>query len=538
MNERVTLCIIDDIPSVVEGIAGLNDWQRCGIDIAGTALDGEEGLQLIRARRPDIVLTDIRMPNMDGIEMLDRLKREGIAAKVIFFSGYTDFEYAQQAIRLGAFDYVTKPHAIRQIVDIVLKAKVEALADRREREALADIRRKVRESLPILRQEFFNLLLHHPTDAESVRRRWEFLQIDLPQRDLSVLVIEIDQLAEQGQSMQMEEVELVRFSLHNIVEETVAERTRGIVFRETTTRFVAICHTPDGVEAGALAEAICQHIGRYTKFTVSVGQGKVAGRIADIPYAYQEASQALAYQFYTGGNTAISYADVAGKGGMLPRYDKRTEQELGMSLLSGNGVRAVRALEAIFAELSSFRPLPEPAYIISVYNEVASFIWRILLENVPYEQLNRKELQPSIAVWDAHASLQTLQHRIKDMCLLGCGLIENSRQSDTERAVDEAVRFIRSALHAELTLQDCAKHVHLSSNYFANVFKKVTGSTFVQFLTQERMEAAKRMLLEGKQVQEISGEVGYEDRRYFSQLFKKHTGMTPSEFKSAYLQER
>src|SRR5690606_15365771 len=125
-----------------------------------------------------------------------------------------------------------------------------------------------------------------------------------------------------------------------------AARTRGIVFRETMTRFVAICHAPDGVEAGALAEAICQHIGQYTKFTVSVGQGKVAGGITDIPYAYQEASRALSYQFYTGGNTAISYADVAGKGGMLPRYDKRTEQELGMSLLSGNGPRAVQALEA------------------------------------------------------------------------------------------------------------------------------------------------------------------------------------------------
>ena len=93
-EDEVTLIVIDDIASVVEGIAAMKHWADYGICVAGTALDGAEGLQLIRRLRPDIVLTDIRMPNMDGIEMLERLKREGIACKVIFFSGYTDFAYA------------------------------------------------------------------------------------------------------------------------------------------------------------------------------------------------------------------------------------------------------------------------------------------------------------------------------------------------------------------------------------------------------------------------------------------------------------
>lgn len=208
-----------------------------------------------------------------------------------------------------------------------------------------------------------------------------------------------------------------------------------------------------------------------------------------------------------------------------------------MSLLSGNEVRAVRALEAIFAELSSFTPLPEPAYFVSVYNELISFILRILLENVPHEELHEWQRASLFAGWDAPVSLQTLQQQLAALISQGCKLIECRRQSDTERTIEEAIRYIRANLHTELTLQDCAGHVHLSGNYFANLFKKVTGVTFVQFVTQERMEAAKRMLLEGKQVQEISADVGYEDRRYFSQLFKKHTGMTPSEFKSQYEKE-
>ncbi|WP_027092904.1 response regulator [Cohnella thermotolerans] len=538
MEQLTTLCVIDDIASVVEGIAAMTQWHDHGIRVVGTALDGEEGLSMIRQLRPDIVLTDIRMPNMDGIEMLTQLKQEGLTPKVIFFSGYTDFNYAQQAVRLGAFDYLTKPHSIKQIVEIVVKAKERVLAERQEEAALSEIRRKVRESMPILRQEFLNLLLHHPTDLANVQRRWEFLQIDLPQNDLAVLVIEIDQFAKQSHSLQMEEVELVRFSLQNIVEETVAARTQGVVFRETMSRFVAVCHAPAAVDVGGLAEAICNHVAQYTKFTVSIGQGRTANDVTKLPNAYQEASKALSYQFYTGGNTVLSYEDVAGRGGLLPRYSKGLEQELGMSLLSGNSARAVQALEAIFEELSSCVPLPEPAYLISVYNEITSFILRILLENVPYEELRNLENASLFTGWGATVSLNALQQQMLDICKQGCKLIENRRQSETERAINEAVRYIRSALHTDLTLQDCARHVHLSPNYFANLFKKVMGVTFVQFLTQERLEAAKRMLLEGRQVQEISGDVGYEDRRYFSQLFKKYTGMTPSEFKSQYAKER
>lgn len=537
LNEEITLCVIDDIESIVEGIAAAGRWHEHHINVIGTALDGKDGLQLITQLKPDIVLTDIRMPNMDGIEMMTQLKQEGNSAKVIFFSGYTDFSYTQQAVRLGAFDYVTKPHSIKQIVETVLKAKEVVLAERREQEALLEIRQKVKESMPILRQEFFNLLLHHPADIANVKRRWEFLGIEMSQEMLAVMVIEIDQFSNKAHSYPIEEVELVRFSLQNIVEETIAAYTNGVVFRETMSRFVVIYHAPNTIDTSKVAEEICAHVAQYTKFTVSVGQGETACSIRNLSQAFQEAATALSYQFYTGGNTVLNYDDVARRGGQLPSYSKAAEQELGMSLLSGNSERAINALKSIFNELASDSHLPEPAYIINVYNEINSFIVRILLENVPYEALSSLDHASLFTGWSATVSLESLQKQMLMICERGCQLIDHHRQSDTERMINEAVHYIRSKLHTDLSLQECAKHVHLSSNYFTNVFKKIMGITFVQFVTQERMEEAKRMLLEGKQIQEISSEVGYEDRRYFSQLFKKHTGMTPSEFKACYVKE-
>ena len=239
MHDKVTLCIIDDIPSVVQGLAGTIDWESLGIEVACTALDGEEGLRLIREHRRDIVLTDIRMPNMDGIELLAALKKERMPCKVIFFSGYTDFEYARQAVRLGAFDYLTKPHSVDDIKDIVGKARDKVLADRSEAARLREIERKVKESVPALRREYLTLLLHHSASETAVGERWAFLQMDLPMNDLAVMVIEIDQFEPQCGHLPIGEIELIRFMLQNIVEETIQSVTRGVVFRETMSRLVA-----------------------------------------------------------------------------------------------------------------------------------------------------------------------------------------------------------------------------------------------------------------------------------------------------------
>jgi len=534
LNERVTLCIIDDIPSVVEGLASAVDWASIGVEVVGTALDGKEGLALIREKRPDIVLTDIRMPNMDGIEMLDTLNRERIPSKAIFFSGYTDFEYARQAVRLGAFDYLTKPHSIPDILEIVAKAKERVLAERREQIRLIEIERRVKESLPILRQEFFTLLLHHAASEGAVRKRWAFLQIELPQTDLAVMMIEIDQFEKRCASLPIEEIELIRFSLQNILEETISSVTRGVVFRETMSRFAAVCHLPDGVDAADLAERCCEHVATYSKFTISIGVGRKATHASELHRSCQDARIALSYQFYTGGNVALLYDEVAGRGRVLPRYPKEKEQELGLALQSGNATKARETLADMLRELSSAEPRPEPAYLINVCKEIGFFAIRVLMESVPREETAELEHGLASARLEKASDLGELERILSDICERGCRIIERRRRSDSERIVDAAIRHIRANLREPLTLADCARHVHLSGNYFAGLFKRVTGMTFVQFVTNERIETAKRMLIEGRQVQEVALEVGYEDRRYFTSVFKKMTGLTPSAFVAEY----
>ena len=534
MKVPCTLCVIDDIASVVQGVSEHIPWEQYGIEVVGTALDGEEGLQLVQSARPDIVLTDIRMPNMDGIEMLERLREDSYEGKIVFFSGYNDFSYAQQALKLGAYDYITKPHSDEQIIEVILRAKQAIEAKAMEDLQSLEIRSKLKDSLPILRQEFFSLLLHHRTNEDNIRRRWDFLQLDLPLQNLTVLVFEIDQLAEKQTDLSVEEVELIRFSLQNIVEETIAAYAQGVIFRDTLSRFAAIYHHREDLELTRIADKCREHIAAYTKFTVTIGQGRTAAHAGELSEAYQEANLALSYQFYTGGNVVLAYEDVAGREKKLPRYSRDYEQELAVSLRSGNVARAREALNLIFDELSGGPTLPEPMNLVGVYYELASQILRILLEKIPYSDIQPMEQKLRDRSWSTMLPLKELQQLILDLCEEGCRLTERRQRSMTAGMVDQAIAFIQEHLHRDITVADCAKHVHLSPNYFVNVFKRQTGRTFVQFVTQARIEKAKTLLLEGRQVQEIAAEVGYEDRRYFSDVFKKAEGMTPSEYTRKY----
>jgi two-component system response regulator YesN len=530
------MCVIDDIKTVVNGIANQIPWSMHGIHIAGSANNGEKGIELIRETQPHIVLTDIRMPRMNGLDMTRRVLSEFPRTKIIFLSGYTDFEYAQQAIQLGAFDYILKPFTPQKIIDVVLKAKASIDEEIGSMQRYQEMERKLRESLPYLRQEYFQLLLQFRTTPEQAAKRWDFLNIGLDREQFVVMLTEIDQFAELTQMLPVQEIELIRFTLQNILEETIGNVTKGFVFRDNTHRFVAVFNSTDSQSAEALAEQCRENIDSYSRYTISLGLGENVQHIHEISYSYTQALTALSYNFYTGGNSVYSYQHVERADQATPHYSAEKEKDLFYCLRSGNLRKAHEIVEALFSETVSVTVPHAPGAVKTMYDELAFLINRVFAEKLTLEEMKPLDAH-LLHVKNLHSyKLKELQAGINDLCRMGCEVIQQRQTEEANQVVEQVIAHIRQHLDVNLTVNDYAKLVYLSGSYFANLFKKVRGMTVGQFVTTERMERAKALLLEGKQVQEIAQSLGYEDRPYFSELFKKHTGMTPSEFKQQYAQ--
>ncbi|RXZ81049.1 response regulator [Paenibacillaceae bacterium] len=529
---QVSLCIIDDIRSVVEGLSAL-EWGEIGVSLAGTAFNGEDGFELIKVKKPDIIITDIRMPRMDGLSMLRAVVELNYACKIILISSYTDFDYARQAVKLGAFDFVVKPFTEEDITAAVLKAREETL---RERERLLnekEMERKLRESIPLLRQEYMELLLDYPTPWEKAEVRWTFLGMELDCAGLVVLLLEIDGFQERMEEQSIRQVELTRFAIQNVVEETLLQLTRCMVFRSKENRFVAVVNAADTAAAAAMAERCRNHIGQYTKFTISIGVGGLAESVSSLPESRRQAEWALAYHLYTDSNSVIQYADVV-HADQPEVVTLDYKDELLLALRSGNGDKAVHFLRDMAQSLQRLARKPSPDYLLSLYEELAASAIRTFCELGIYSELKLAADRLKTLQRTGGMTLSALQQQLESFCKEGAELVRRETLSEGQAIIYKSLEYVKGQLDREVTVSECAAQVHLSGSYYSSLFKKVMGMTLTQYITTERIRKAKAMLIDGASVQEIASAVGYEERRYFSDMFKRSTGITPSEFRDSY----
>lgn len=531
------LCVIDDIRSTVEVITTKIPWESYSITIAGTAKNGEEGIRLIEQTHPDIIVTDIRMPKMDGLEMTRRILESHPHCKIIILSAYTDFEYAKQAIRLGAFDFVKKPFSIQDITKAVLDAKEVLERENERKRQVQYLEHKVHESLPLLRQEYMGRLLRHKTEPEAAKRYWEDMQAGEKPKRLTVFLIEIDSF--QYLSQPIHDIELARYTLQQILMDTIiGQANKGLVCRDGPNYYAGIIHCGELNEARQLAEECCANIASSTKFSISIGIGKFVSELHELPESYKSAMKALASHIHEEGNAVFDAPDTPQEGEIYPRYAVELEQELLQSLRTGSIEKSLNALERIFNDMHRIHPLPDPLYLRSLYFELAFVVLRALYEWVPQAVMLPFHQATRGRDGQGELTIKYFQQLLKDMCSAGCSWIERERMSDAEKLIYRATEYIQGHLHLDLTVEHCARLMNLSGGYFASLFKKYTGATFNQFVTNERIERAKLLLIENYQVQEIALSLGYEHRRYFSEVFKRVTGQTPSEFKDAYLGQR
>lgn len=537
MTNKFKLIIIDDIATIVQGLTHIIPWSEHNIEVIGSATDGMEGWQLIKQYEPDIIITDIRMPIMDGLELTKKISHR---CKVILISAYADFEYAQVALRHGAFDFIKKPFSPDEVQSIVLKA-VEAL--RQEKEQLthyAHLEEKMKLSLPLLRQEYLTLLLHHESNASDTLERLQFLNVQLHTSPYIVLLAQVDQYEQLENQYAMKELELIRFAIQNVLENTLQDQTPFIVFREAMNRFAIIMNPPTAISTIDLAELCCHNVQQYTRYSISIGIGSEVEMINQVKFSYHQALSALSYHFYSGGNAALSYEDVQTNGSSPSLSSIIDVEQLQFALRSGNKEKAIALLKQLYHYLNMSTALPHPQQSRQLYIEISELTFRILQQKDPVheEDVAQFEQQMQNIRLQQFDSLDQIQSLMLQSLDLYFTWFEEDRTTMTDEIIERAKQYICTHLHLPLTVNSCAAEVHLSGSYFANLFKKATSMSVMQFVTQERIRKAKEWLLEDRPVQDIAHDLGYKERRSFAEVFKRYTGHSPSEFKQLWLNKQ
>lgn len=526
--------IVDDESIIRRGFCKNIPWADNNFVVAGVAGDGEEGIELITSEKPDIVITDVKMPKVDGLEMIRRLKGMGTTARFIVISGYEEFEYVKTAINLDVDRYLLKP-----VDNGELLQEIKGLAQRIENDK--KVRRQMKEGLSSMTQTFLWKLLSKETQNEE-KLYSEMASLEIPFRsgEFAVLVVKVDDYFNKKYCGDVMEKELLKYAVYNISMELLAASFSAVAHVPEQDEFIAIVNP---ISAGEVSERdriyeichdICQKVRLYLNTTVTIGIGSFYNGLAGISRSYRDAAAAVECRHIFGKDRIIPIEDVKlqEKGAEFDTnlYEKKLVSEVRLSLTES----ALATLAAIKDKLQgeSFLPLDSIRVIaVEIAAAVSGDDGGLFDDELAVLKKRLRLLSEKIF---SQQTVQEIFELLSEFIVEMCSESGQRKVTQQKEIIDQAVSYIESNFGNEnLSLQEVAKNIHVSISYLSTLFKKERNVNFSDFLTEVRMQKAKELLRNtSMKAYEVAMQVGYSNPQYFSMRFKQYTGYSPLRFKN------
>lgn len=535
-----SLLVVEDERWVRQGLCETIDWHSEGIQEIWDAGDGEEAIQRIENGVPDIIITDIRMPGMDGIALLQEIRRRQIDSQVIVISGFNDFEYARIALRNGAADYVLKPIRKNDMISAVRRCIQKLMQDRKNREWMDQLSGALRESLPLARVRLLENLLAGGTRSvsfEPIRKQWQQMGIELDPEKIYTVVISVHHWGRGN--IRKEDRRLLLYALGNMAEEIGNRLGRSVSFspgfpansHDEADLVLLYSNTTEAEKSGRIT-ALSQLIERAQELlglTVTIGCSQESD-VSTLPIAYEEAIHASARYFYDGvGRVYLSAGPMQDQTGPAfyygpPGWDNRL-----VSALQTCENRVVEQLvEELVDHMEIHRSRCCPLTMLRGLRLLLQTSYQKTLAGYTPGHPERADQLPPFEL--PPCTLDTVKDVLIDTIWLTdlAALLDGSRKKISERAL----QFVDQRYDKGITLSDVAEHLELHPAYFSKMFHEEVGETFSKYIIRYRMEKAKQLLRETSlKIYEVSAQVGYNDVKYFTKLFKEAEGMSPAQYR-------
>lgn len=535
---KYSVLLVDDEEDVIQVIIRRISWEALGFEVMGYAHNGLEALELAEERQPDVVMTDIKMPYMDGLTLSKRLKELYPTVKIIIFSGFDEFEYAKEAIRLEAEEYILKPINAEELGEVF--GRIHAALDREfdEKQNINMLKNYYLESLPILKENLYTALIEGRVPEQDIPHEMMDCQVSLDGPYYTVALLHNSQsLSPQGINPV-----LITMSIRKAAEERLSARwnARFFTYLGDIVVIAQLKRQEELTELTDSCEMLCRIARHVCNATVSAGIGRAVSELRLLPQSFAGANEALSYRVIYGRGKAISISEIAPEEHSADErcdenavlYRTETLQELFRSIRMDSEEALEGKIERYLSQSVPKNPSIQDYHFFLM--ELVTELYRFLhSSHVEPERIFPQDEDVYRMV--QQMDLRELSAWLKRSCVLAQQRIQENRQDSTKSFVRRAIEYVgRNYSDQDLNVEHICGYLHVSAAYFSTVFKRETGKTFINYLTDFRMERAVRMLMEEDEKTYIIAEaVGYSDPNYFSYAFKKKFGMSPSKYKQS-----
>ena len=537
--------LAEDEVIVRETIKRMIPWEDLGFELVGEAADGEMALPLLLRQKPDLLITDIKMPFMDGLTLAKVAKKEIPGLKVVILSGYDDFNYAKQAINIGVEDYLLKPITKNALIERLTEIRSRYEHEKTQKEYYEKFHREMQAYEKNSIRDFFEALVSGSMDMMEIYRRSEKLGLDIVAEAYNVLIFTMN--CEEDFSGQREGYSEWEAESLELLEAFFSENTSAMLFRCNIFSYgVLIKGQKENIEENTrscVGEIQRIFDRREQKRQWFVAAGESVERLSQIQKSYYSASRAFSQRYLYDEN--ILYYDE------MASMEKKNVTEDDSTYLQKVDVNALNPAilqkflsNGFLEETENFvkdyfyaigqEPLESLVFrsyvTLNVRFSVMSFLKEIGCDTRALEQEDTEEV-----LSESGKSLENTITYAEKIISQAITLRDQNSGNKNRSILKTAVDFIDNHyMEEDMSLNKAANAANVSANHFSALFSQNMGQTFIEYLTNLRMNKAKEYLrCTSMRSSEIAGEIGYKDAHYFSYLFKKTQGMTPSDYRKA-----
>ena len=530
--------LVEDEYIVREGIKNNIDWEKNGYDFCGEASDGELAFPMISEKRPDIVITDIRMPFMDGIELSRMIKEEYPEIKIIILSGHEEFEYAKAAIQIGVEEYLLKPINGDELLQVVNRVAQKIKEENESRETLQE--GEGDENFEYAKRQLLSSLIDDNASLSDAMEQGKKIHLNLMAQCYNIMMLKLQRKnKEQGFSQRILE-------LYKTMEDTLKEQDGQSIMFDRAPEGKVILFMGSGEEeirrnmdvfAGQFREILPE----YEDVTYFGSVGVPVMRLRELGESYEAASHGFSYRFLTEPNQIVDNHTVFDQ----TRNEKKFSCSIGSVDIQNLDKQKIESflkrgeMDEIHFFVEEYMKNTGDAgknsmifrqYIVmDMFFAASHFLTQITDGR---EQLGEPFESPE-QMQKIVSDLEATVVYIKELFTKVMQVRDAQTTEHNSDVVENAKKYISENYHdEELTLNTVAHEVNVSPNHLSAMFSQKTGQTFVKYLTDVRMHRAKELLkCTSKRSNEICEEVGYRDPHYFSHLFKKNVGCSPIQYR-------
>lgn len=526
--------LVDDEAHITRNLEKVIPWEMLGLTVAGVAKNGVEALQLMEQGGINLLLCDIRMPVMDGLELVRQIREREMPCDIIMLSGYQDFAYTRAAIQYGVNDYVLKPIPYDELTGVIARVMSN---QRSKQKQLFEEQQKIDRMIDLASEKILYDIIMDYTDFSGSHWLFSGDEQQLRLQQFVMIVLDLDVSSEKTKDWRDwsdKERKLWNFAVCNVLREKL--QSNGLHHAVIQTRDGEWCVLIETDKSKAFdaevnrvwAEMLLTAVRNHIKLSLNAGIYRQFVRVEELSDAFKLVQMGM--QLMPAHNTITYYPSEQERSASADQAFWITAEKMISAVKRGDSASVDTEVENISQQLQLLNE-SNSARVKPLLHFFVLHLMREMKEMSVFtreqEEMLWRRLDLRFGIKDLLTFIQQVTSAVSERSM--------DKKKQSENSMSEAKIFLDRNLYRDISVEEAATHVGLSTSYFSLLFKQTYGETFIEYVTRQRMERAKSLLAESqKSVAQIAKEVGYAERRYFTKVFMKYTGDNPTDYRSKF----